>query len=81
MPSALDKEREWARAEFGSIDPGAIISYLESCGYRQITEKKNYGCWYGPDRPETEKETRCLDFLCAEWDFGGVVGVIPKEIE
>ena len=42
----------------------APLSYLKNSGWSEVS-----GCLSPPNRPITDAEWECLDFLCEEWDF------------
>jgi hypothetical protein len=61
--------------KFCALDPEgcgdrAAIAFLEACGYRLRRD----WFWDAPKHglPETPAESEAINYLCWEWDFGGV---------
>ncbi len=65
MPSASDELRAKMREYFGDIDDGPPLKYLLDSGWTETS-----GILFAPDRPLTDKEGECINFLCDEWDYG-----------
>lgn len=63
MPQASDEQRaRWN-------GPDMAVTFLEQAGYKQ-TESYT---WHAPDgHIPTERELDAIDFLCDEWDWGGL---------
>lgn len=73
MPQASDKLRDKMRQRFGDIGVEGPCDFLSEAGYKNTADflwepkpgVKSYG-------DMTQDELDCLDFLCDEWDYGGL---------
>lgn len=70
MPSAPDYLQDRIAERFGDICDYGPIKYLESRGYKDFMYD-----WIKPteDHVPTDEEIDCIDFLCFEYDWGGIV--------
>lgn len=78
MPQATDELRDRMFRYFGNgIDDTGPIRFLESHGF---TLDKSW-CWIKPCESHTISmdEFYCLQFLCDEWDFGGIRSCVQSK--
>lgn len=70
MPMASEELRHKMTDRFGGIEANGPMTYLEDSGY---VLRPDWQWELLEDRRPTPDEIDCLDFLCDEWDFGGLV--------
>lgn len=74
MPQASKDLRDLMRKRFGDTDLFGPAYFLEDAGYKITTgylwEPKPGVKSYGD---MTQDELDWLDFLCEEWDYGGLI--------
>ena len=67
MPQASEPHRDIIQGWFGTLDCGAVLSFLFTRGYKETRNGLVMppAKWHRP----TSEEYVCLDFLVNEWDF------------